>query len=82
MDIRPMQVDDQNLRKSPEAPITWVVLKSGQLLTAPSFVAHTVLSAGEAVIAAGEAIVAINGNERFYTEITTTVITINQMLRA
>ncbi len=54
-----------------EAPITWVVLKSGQLLTGPSFVAHTVLSAGEAVIAAGEAIVTINGNERFCTEITT-----------
>ena len=72
LDIRPMQVDDPEFEQmAQEAPITWVVLKSGQLLTAPSFVAHTVLSAGEAVIAAGEAIVAINGNERFYTEITT-----------
>ncbi len=72
--IRPMRVDDpdfEQMANQSEGQIIWVVLDSGQLLTAPSFVAHTVLSAGEAVIAAGDAIVAINGNERFCIEITT-----------
>jgi hypothetical protein len=68
-----MRVDDpdfEQMANQSEGQIIWVVLDSGQLLTAPSYVAHTVLSAGEAVIAAGDAIVAINGNERFCIEIT------------
>ena len=72
--IRPMRVDDpdfEQMANQSEGQIIWVVLDSSQLLTAPSYVAHTVLSAGEAVIAAGNAIVAINGNERFCIEITT-----------
>ncbi len=70
--IRPIHVDDPEFEQmAQEGPIIWVVLESGQLLTAPSSVAHTVLSAGEAVIAAGNAVVAINGNERFCIDITT-----------
>ncbi len=72
--IRPVHVDDpkfEHMANEHEGQIIWVVLESGQLLTAPDLVAHTVLSAGEAVIAAGSAIVAINGNERFCIEITT-----------
>ncbi len=47
LEIRPMQVDDPEFEQmAQEGPIIWVVLESGQLLTAPSFVAHTVLSTG------------------------------------
>lgn len=54
-----------------EGPIKWVVLERSQLLTDPSLVANTVLTASEAVIAAGDYIDVVEGNERFCIEVTT-----------
>ncbi len=52
-------------------PIKWVVLESSQLLSDPSLVANTMLTANEAVMVAGDYIDVGEGNERFCFEVTT-----------
>ncbi len=54
-----------------EGAIKWVVTENGELLVAPSIVAHTVLTNGDGVVAAGEALIAVDGNERTCIEINT-----------
>ena len=61
-------IDDSNAIAQ-EGPIKWVVLERSQLLTDPSLVANTVLTASEAVIAAGDYIDVVEGNERFCIEV-------------
>jgi hypothetical protein len=61
-------IDDSNAIAQ-EGPIKWVVLERSQLLTDPSLVANTVLTASEAVIAAGDYIDVVDGNERFCIEV-------------
>ena len=61
-------IDNSNAMAQ-EGPIKWVVLERSQLLTDPSLVANTVLTASEAVIAAGDYIDVVEGNERFCIEV-------------
>ena len=70
--VRPQSVDNPDFEPMAQVgPIKWVVLESSQLLTDPSLVANTVLTASEAVIAAGDYIDVVEGNERFCIEVTT-----------
>ena len=68
--IKPMHVDDPDFGQvANEGPIKWVITEGGELLVAPSIVAHTVLTAGDAVFAADEANIDADGNERVGIEI-------------